>query len=61
MTARFQQTELLKKSINQRVRANVSEYSANLRRRMGEIADFKEEFKTVFDGYVDNLLPNEEE
>ena len=27
---------------------------------LGEIADYKAEFETIFNGYVENLLPNEE-
>lgn len=60
MTARFQAYELTKKNINDRVRRDVSFYSRNLRLRMSEIADYKKEFDSIFDGYVQNLLPNEE-
>jgi trans-2-enoyl-CoA reductase len=60
MTARLQANELQKKAIQERVKKTVSQYSEALRRRIGDAADFKEEFNAVFDGYVENLIPNED-
>ena len=60
MTARLQQNELQKKAINERVKKNVSQFSEDLRRRLGEATNFKKEFAAVFDDYCENLLPNED-
>ena len=38
----------------------MSEYSQSLRRRLGNIADFKNDFDIAFEGFVENNLPRDE-
>ena len=58
--ATFHALEVRHEALNASVTQEVSKYSQTLRNRLGEIADFKDNFYKAFEGFVENDLPKDD-
>ena len=56
----LQKLEFETKNIQSRVAKQMSQYSENVRVRMGQIADFKNEYDKLFSGFIQFDLPKDE-
>lgn len=58
--SKLQQLENETADLQDQVKKDMMKYSERLKLKLSQIADFRQEFDSAFDGFVNNDLPKDE-